>query len=70
LASLAWWTEFHEKAAALPPEEREVFGLLWYQGLSQADAAKLLAVSPRTLKRRWHKARILLFEAMGGQWPE
>lgn len=55
-ASLAQWTELHELIEALPDEEREVVGLLFYQGLSQADAAELLNVSLRTVQRRWHEA--------------
>ena len=36
---LAAWTDFHREVEALPAEEREVFDLLFYQGLSQAEAA-------------------------------
>src|SRR5262249_13050160 len=61
---LAAWAEFHEQIAALPDEEREVFDLLWYQGLSQAEAADLLGVSERTVKRRWQTARLKLHEAL------
>lgn len=53
-SSLAQWTELHEKIGALPDEEREVVGLLFYQGLSQAEAAELLGTSLRTVQRRWH----------------
>src|SRR5262245_63638886 len=67
---LAGWGEFHERIAALPDEEREVFDLLWYQGLSQAEAAGLLHVSERTVKRRWQAARLRLHEAMQGEVPE
>src|SRR5262249_24347018 len=35
---LAGWSEFHEQVERLPDEERAVFDLLWYQGLSQAEA--------------------------------
>src|SRR5262249_56458704 len=59
---LAAWGEFHEQIAALPDEEREAFDLLWYQGLSQAEAAELLGVSERTVKRRWQAARLKLHE--------
>jgi RNA polymerase sigma-70 factor (ECF subfamily) len=69
-ARLAAWGEFHERIAALPDEEREVFDLLWYQGLSQAEAAGLLNVSERTVKRRWQGARLKLHEAMQGEVPE
>jgi RNA polymerase sigma factor (sigma-70 family) len=67
---LAAWTEFHEQVERLPEEEREVFSLLWYQGLSQAEAAEVLRVSDRTIKRRWQMARLHLHEALGGQLPE
>jgi RNA polymerase sigma-70 factor (ECF subfamily) len=67
---LAAWGEFHEQIGALPDEEREVFDLLWYQGLNQAEAAELLGVSERTIKRRWQSARLRLHEALHGEMPE
>jgi RNA polymerase sigma-70 factor (ECF subfamily) len=67
---LAAWAEFHEQIDALPEEEREVFDLLWYQGLNQAEAAELLGVSERTIKRRWQAARLRLHEALHGEMPE
>jgi RNA polymerase sigma-70 factor (ECF subfamily) len=67
---LAAWGEFHEQVARLPDAEREVFDLLWYQGLSQDEAARLLGVSERTVKRRWQSARLQLFDALGGELPE
>jgi RNA polymerase sigma factor (sigma-70 family) len=67
---LAAWAAFHEQIAALPGEEREVFDLLWYQGLSQAEAAELLGVSDRTVKRCWQSARLRLHEALRGEVPE
>jgi RNA polymerase sigma factor (sigma-70 family) len=67
---LAAWSEFHRQVELLPPEDREVFDLLWYQELSQAEAAALLNISERTVKRRWQSARLALFEAMGGEPPE
>ena len=67
---LAAWAEFHAQAGALPEEEREVFDLLWYQGLSQAEAAALLGVSERTIKRRWQAARLWLHQALEGILPD
>lgn len=61
-AQLAEWTEFHERVGQLPEEERMVFDLLWYHGLSQEQAAALLGVHVRTIKRRWRKARLRLHE--------
>jgi DNA-directed RNA polymerase specialized sigma24 family protein len=44
--------------------------LLWYQGLSQAEAAELLQVSERTIKRRWMSARLQLQDALHGEMPQ
>jgi RNA polymerase sigma factor (sigma-70 family) len=64
------WTRFHEQVERLPDDEKEVFDLLWYQELSQAQAAELLSVSERTVKRRWASARLKLHDALGGHFPE
>jgi RNA polymerase sigma factor (sigma-70 family) len=66
---LAAWSDFHREAEALPQEEREAFDLLFYQGLSQADAAAVLDVSERTMKRRWQSARLRLIQSLGGKMP-
>jgi RNA polymerase sigma-70 factor (ECF subfamily) len=68
-ASLAEWTLFHEQIQALPEAEREVFGLIWYNGLSQQEAAGVLDTSVRTVKRRWQSARLLLARALYGERP-
>lgn len=54
--SLMQWSELHEQIDGLPEQEREVVGLLFYQGLDQATAASILSISVRTLQRRWHAA--------------
>jgi RNA polymerase sigma factor (sigma-70 family) len=59
-SDLAQWSEFHERIAALPDEQRELFDLLFYQGLEQAEAAELLGMPLRTLKRKWQHARLAL----------
>jgi RNA polymerase sigma-70 factor (ECF subfamily) len=70
------WTEFHEAVARLPDDLRAVFDLLWYQGLSQAEAAGLLGVAVRTVKLRWMKARLGVQQALGASpfddtgWPD
>ena len=68
-ARLASWSEFHETVASLPDAEREVFDLLWYQGLSQAEAAALLGVTERVVKYRWRSARLALHDKLGGRLP-
>jgi RNA polymerase sigma-70 factor (ECF subfamily) len=60
------WTEFHEAVARLPDDLRAVFDLLWYQGMSQAEAADLLGFAVRTVKLRWMKARLQVQQALGG----
>jgi|SRR5579884_1931396 len=67
---IAAWSEFHRQIEKLPESEREVFDLLWYQGLSQAEAAELLQLSERTIKRRWLSARLALSESLKGEIPE
>jgi RNA polymerase sigma factor (sigma-70 family) len=64
-ATLQRWTEFHQLVDELPPEEREIMGLLYYQGLSQSEAAEILQVSERTVKRRWREARLKLHQLLG-----
>ena len=39
----------------LAEEERAVFGLVRIQGMTQAEAARVLGVSPETVKRRWQQ---------------
>jgi RNA polymerase sigma-70 factor (ECF subfamily) len=62
---LAQWQEFHTRVDQLPEEERETFDLLWYHGMSQEEAAAMLDVSVRTVKRRWRSARLRLHEVLG-----
>ena len=66
---LASWTEFHGKIESLPDVDREIFDLLWYQGLTQAEASVVLGVAERTVNRRWIAARLNLSDAFGGQLP-
>jgi len=61
--------EFHSIIGELPEEHREVFDLLYYAGLSQEEAAEVLEVSVRTVKRRWRNAKLCLYELLRGQAP-
>ena len=49
-ATLQQWTEFYECWTACPAR-REVVDLLWFDGFSQVEAATLLKVSERTVRR-------------------
>jgi len=66
---IAQWTDFHTQADLLPADERDVFDLIWYQGLLQDQASEVLGVSTRTVKTRWRSARLILFEKLGGSLP-
>lgn len=68
--TLAQWTEFHAKVEGLPDEEREVFSLIWYEELTQAEVADLLKVSTRTVIRRWQNARCLLGHSLYEHEPD
>jgi RNA polymerase sigma-70 factor (ECF subfamily) len=66
---LAAWAEFHELAADLPEEIGEVFDLVFYQGLSHAEAASLLGVSKKTVQRRWQEGCVRIHTALGDRLP-
>jgi RNA polymerase sigma-70 factor (ECF subfamily) len=66
---LAQWHDLHCQIASLDDEDRELFELLYYQGLKQADAAQLLGVPLTTFKRRWRSARVRLMTRLGGELP-
>lgn len=57
---LSQWTRFHTLVETLPDDEREVIDLLFYEALTQEEAAQLLGVNARTVKRRWQAARLKL----------
>lgn len=61
---LTLWGEFHEAVIALPDDLRETVDLLYYEGLTQDEAAEVLNMSPRTLKRRWHAAKVHLHKML------
>jgi RNA polymerase sigma factor (sigma-70 family) len=68
-STLLEWAHFHDAIEKLPQEERETFDLIYYGGLGQEEAAEILRVSTRTIKRRWRLARILLARALDNEWP-
>jgi len=58
--NLSDWSDFHAAIDGLPSDERAIFDLVYYQGLSQEEAARVLGLSFRTLKRRWQSAKLRL----------
>jgi len=49
----------------LPEEEREVFNLVRLQGLANAEVARLVGVSAKTIQRRLKRSLVLLTERVG-----
>jgi RNA polymerase sigma-70 factor (ECF subfamily) len=54
---------------ALPAEEREAFDLVRVQGLTQVEAAEVLGVAVKTVKRRLDRGLRLLTERIGDLRP-
>ncbi len=67
---LGAWTDFHEAVDRLDDEDRGVWDLLWYQGLTQEEAGQVMGVSASTVNRRWMKARLALGRLLGGNFPD
>jgi RNA polymerase sigma-70 factor (ECF subfamily) len=53
----------------LPEDEREAFGLVRVQGMTQTEAARVLGVSAVTVKRRLNRGLRLLTEKLGDLRP-
>jgi RNA polymerase sigma-70 factor (ECF subfamily) len=68
-ARLVAWSDFHRRIDLLGDDDRELFELLWYQGLSQPETTDLLGASRRMMIARWQGARLRLFDALNGQLP-
>jgi RNA polymerase sigma-70 factor (ECF subfamily) len=64
---IAMWRDIHSQIDALDAGDRELFELLYYQGLTQPQAASLLGLSERTLKRHWQAARLALISRLGDE---
>jgi RNA polymerase sigma-70 factor (ECF subfamily) len=64
-----------EAIEGLPDDEREAFDLVRIQGMTQAEAGRVLGVSVATVKRRLNRGLRLLAEKLGdlrpgGQTPD
>jgi RNA polymerase sigma-70 factor (ECF subfamily) len=58
------WAEFYDALDILPQGERDVVDFLWFEGLTQAEAAFALGVNSRTIRRWWYSARYRLHKAL------
>jgi RNA polymerase sigma-70 factor (ECF subfamily) len=54
----------------LPTDEREAFDLVRIQGLTHTEAAELLGVAPKTVRRRLDRGLLLLTERLGDLSPD
>ena len=58
--TLAMWGEFHAAVDSTPEDDRRLFDLLFYQGISLKVTSAMLGVPLSTLKCRWQAARARL----------
>ena len=54
----------YQQIEALPDKEREVVDLLYFHGLDQSEAAAILGVTERSVRRYWTAARLKLLQAL------
>ncbi len=59
-----------EAIESLPEDEREVFDLVRIQGMTQAEAAAVIEVSPKTVQRRLNRGVLLLSKKLSDLRPE
>jgi RNA polymerase sigma factor (sigma-70 family) len=60
------WCRFHVEVEKLPMNEREIVGLIYYHGWTQAQVAELFQVHVRTVRRWWEKALVTLHRELTG----
>ncbi|MCZ2341656.1 MAG: sigma-70 family RNA polymerase sigma factor [Bacteroidales bacterium] len=58
------WERFYELTEGLPGDEKQVVDLLFVHDMTPEEAAAVLGVSLRTVKRRWLSARTRLGEVL------
>lgn len=54
-----------DELATIEPELANVVDLKFFCGFGMAEIAALQGISERTVQRRWEKARLLLYRALG-----
>ena len=59
-----------EAIDGLPADEREAFDLVRIQGMTQVEAAEVLGVAPKTVKRRLDRGLRLLTQRLGELRPD
>jgi RNA polymerase sigma factor (TIGR02999 family) len=59
----------YEQIEALPEKERNVVDLLYFHGMTQPEAAVVLGITERSVRRYWVSARVKLASALKGLLP-
>ncbi len=59
----------YEQIEALPEKERTVVDLLYFHGMTQPEAAVVLGITERSVRRYWVSARVKLVSALKGLLP-
>jgi RNA polymerase sigma factor (sigma-70 family) len=62
-------TALYRQIDELPENEREVVDMLYFHGLSQVEAATMLGVTERTVRRYWTAARLKLMQGLKDLLP-
>jgi RNA polymerase sigma-70 factor (ECF subfamily) len=62
-------TALYDQIEGLPTTEREVVDLLYFHGLSQLEAAGVMGVTERTVRRYWTAARLKLAQGLQDVLP-
>jgi len=68
--SIDQWESFHDIIDKLPERESEIVNLIFYQGWTQEEAANLLGVSPKTVKRNWVSAKLRIMDRFSREDPQ
>ena len=63
-ARLAQWTELHQQVEALEGDQRTVFEMHYYLGMTPADIARALGLHPRKVSHLWIAATDKLADAV------
>lgn len=64
------WSQLHEEVENLPTDEREVFSLTFYHGLTQIEIGELLGIDERTVRRKWQKSCLRIGEKFQSDMPD
>ena len=58
------WANLHATVDALPEDEREVFDLMIYWGLTRPEVSGVLGISRKAVEYRWREGRLTLQDAL------